>query len=138
VAAAVLLPAGFVGFGAEGLFLAPTDGVDAIGGNAEADKIFLDGIGAALSECKVVFGGTALVAVAFNGEALVRIALQEVGGFLKSDAGIGTNISLVVVEVGVAYFFEEEFLEGFRLSRRRRRMWTEASAVPPPPLAVRV
>ena len=121
VAAAVLLPAGFVGFSAEGFFLAPTGCENAIGRKAEADEIFLDGVGAALAEGEVVFGGTALVAVAFDGDADVGIIFQEVGGPLKSSAGIGTNFGGVIVEVGVTDFLEEEFVEAFRPGRGRRR-----------------
>src|SRR5208282_3977724 len=69
VAAAVLLPTGFVGFGAEGLLLAPTGGQNVGRRNAEANEVFLDGVGATLTEGEVVFGGTALVAVAFDSEA---------------------------------------------------------------------
>ena len=37
VAAAIFLPALFVGFGAEGLFFAEADGVEAVGGDALGD-----------------------------------------------------------------------------------------------------
>jgi hypothetical protein len=37
VASAVLLPAGFVALGAEGLFFAEADGADAVGGDAQGD-----------------------------------------------------------------------------------------------------
>jgi hypothetical protein len=103
--------AGFGGFGAEGLFFAPTGGAEMVGGNAEADEIFLDGVGAALAESEVVFGGTTLVAMAFDGDTSVGIVLEEVRGFLESGAGIGANIGGVVIEVGVANFLEEEFIK---------------------------
>src|SRR5438477_8959000 len=43
VAAAVLLPAGFVGLCAERLFFAEADGADAIGGDAQGDEILFNG-----------------------------------------------------------------------------------------------
>ena len=49
VASAVLLPAGFVALGAEGLFFAEADGADAVGGDAQGDEILLDGAGAAIA-----------------------------------------------------------------------------------------
>jgi len=117
------LPAGFVGFGAEGLFLTPTGGEDAVGGKAKADEIFLDGVGAALAESEIVLGGAALVAVALDGDAGRGIIFQEVGGLLKSGAGVGANFGGVVIEVGVTDFLEEEFVEAgfgsFRGGRRR-------------------
>jgi len=67
VAAAVLLPAGFGALGAEGLFFAEAYGADAIGGDAQGDEILLDGAGAAIAKSEVVFGGAALIAVAFDG-----------------------------------------------------------------------
>ena len=111
VAATILRVAGFGGFGAEGLFFAPAGGAEMVGGNAQADEIFLDGIGTALAESEIVFGRTALVAMAFNGDAGVGIALEEVGRFLESLASIRTNRGGIVIEVGVANFLEEEFVE---------------------------
>src|SRR5208337_3467187 len=65
MAAAVLLVALFVGRCAEGLFLAVADGGEAVGRNAQADEILLDGGGAAIAESEVVFGGAAFVTMAF-------------------------------------------------------------------------
>src|SRR4029077_4348349 len=80
VAAAVLLPAGFVVVGAEGLFLAEADGAHAIGRDAQGDEILLHRAGAAIAEREVVFRRAALVAMAFNGYANLRIIAQEIGG----------------------------------------------------------
>src|SRR6266702_4288217 len=77
MASAVLLPAGFVGFGAEGLFLAVTDGVEVGGRNAEIDEVLFDGVGAAIAEGEVVFGGAAFIAMAFDIDLFIRIALEE-------------------------------------------------------------
>ncbi len=111
VAATVLLVAGFGGFGAEGLFFAPTGGVEVIGGKAEADQIFLNGVGTALAQSEVVFGGTAFVAVSFDRDVHVGIILEEVGGFLQGFARVGPDGGGIVIEVGVTNFFEEEFIE---------------------------
>lgn len=115
VAATILLPAGFVGFGAEGFFLAPTGGGDVVAGNTEAGEVILDSIGAALAESEIVFGGTAFVAMTFDGEARVWITFQKVRVALKNFPRIGANGGGVIVEEGITHFLEEEFIEaGFR------------------------
>ena len=111
MAAPVLGEAGFRGFGAKGFFLAPTGGVEMVGRNAEADHVFFDGVGAALAESKVVLRGTAFVAVAFDSDASVWIALEEGDRLLQSFARVGTNGGGIVIEVGVAHFLEEEIVE---------------------------
>src|SRR6266478_1201505 len=122
VAAAVLLPAGFVALGAEGLFFAEADGAEAIGGDAQGDEILLDGAGAAIAEREVVFGGAALVAVAFDGHAKLRIVAQELGGRGERLAGVGANVGFVEIEVGVAHCIGEDLVVVrliLRLDRRR-------------------
>src|SRR5208337_3846052 len=124
VAATVFLPAGLVGFHAEGLFLAIADRGEAVGRNAQADEILLDGVGAAIAESQVVFSGAAFVAMALDGDAELRIVAEEVGGLTEGILGVGANISLVVIEVGVTHFLKEEFVQGGLGSlddRRRRR-----------------
>src|ERR1700731_4397064 len=91
VATAVLLPAGFVGFHAEGLFLAVADGVEIGGRDAEVDEVLLDGVGTAIAQSEVVFGGAAFVAVAFDGDVGLGIALAEGSGFLTCIAGVRRN-----------------------------------------------
>src|SRR5258706_3226324 len=107
VAAAILLPARFVVLVAEGLFLAEADGADAIGGDAQGNEILLDGAGAAIAEREVVFGGPALVAMAFNGDANLRGVAQEVGGFGERLAGIRTDCSPVEIETGLLDILSE-------------------------------
>src|SRR5581483_4463995 len=68
VTAAVLLPAGFVGLGAERLFLAIADRLDAAVIHAGRHQGVLDSIGAVVAESEVVFGRTTLVAMSFNRE----------------------------------------------------------------------
>src|SRR5208283_3628176 len=111
MAAAVLLVTGFVGRGAEGLFLAVADGGEAVGRNAQADEILFDGGSAAITESEVVFGGAAFVAMAFDGDANLRVVAEEIGGFAESILGVSANIRLVVIEVGVTNFLEEEFVQ---------------------------
>src|SRR5208282_1087661 len=124
MAAAVLLPAGFVGSRAEGLFLAVADGGEAVGRNAQADQILFDGVGAAIAESEVVLGGAAFIAMAFDGRADLRIVAKEIGGLGEGLLGVCADVSLVVIEVGVAHFLEEELVQGGLGSfggRRRRR-----------------
>src|SRR5690348_7634115 len=108
VAAAVLLPAGFVGLHAEGLFLAEADGAEIGGRDAQVDEILLDGVGAAIAQSEVVLGGAAFVAVAFDDDLCIRITLEERSGLLERYAGVRADIGLVEVEVGIADFLCEE------------------------------
>src|SRR5260370_207141 len=124
MAAAVLLPASLVVLRTEGLLLAEADGADAVRRDAERNDVLLDGVGAAIAEAQVVFGGAALVAVAFDGHCDGGVALQEVRGLGERGAGVGTNVGLVVIEIGGAHFLEEELIEvrlGRRWGRRMRR-----------------
>src|SRR5215472_10183797 len=111
VAAAVLLPAGFGGLHAEGLFLAPTGGGQTLGRNAKADEVLLDGVGSAIAQSEIVFGRTALVAVAFDGDASLGIILEEVGCLLQCLARIGPDFGGVVVEISIADLFVPEFIK---------------------------
>src|ERR1700732_1222683 len=104
VAAAILLPAGFVALRAEGLFLAEANGADAIAGDPQGDEILLNGACAAIAEREVVFGGAALVAVALDGDANLRIVAQEVSRFGEGFAGIRANVCFVEIKIGVADF----------------------------------
>src|SRR6266446_5839253 len=121
MAAAILLPAGFVVLHAEGLLLAEADGAEAVGRNAQRNEILLDRVGAAVAETEIVFGGTTFVAVAFDGRLDRRMSLQEVRSRGKSSASVGTNVGLVVVEIGIAHFSQKEFI--LRGPRWRRRWW---------------
>src|SRR5216683_427902 len=123
MAATVLLPARLVALGAEGLLLAEAGGIEAIGGDAQGHEILLDGVGAANAEAKVVFGGAALVAVAFDGCFDGRVGFQEVRGLGESGAGIRANVSLIVVEVGVLHFTQEEFVIRGPFGLFHRRRW---------------
>ena len=62
-----------------------------------------DGAGTTVAESKVVFGGAALVAMTFDGDALGRIVAQILRRLTESGASIRANVGLVEVEVGVLH-----------------------------------
>src|SRR5438309_8430011 len=128
MAAAVLLPAGFVVLHAEGLLLAEADGAEAVGRNTQRNQILLDGAGAAVAEAEVIFGGATLVAMAFDGDFDRRVLLQEVSRLRERRAGIGTNVGLVVVKVGVAHFLVKIGWRFLFLRRWRRRINGDGSS----------
>src|SRR5260370_9369512 len=117
MAAAVLLPAGLVTLVAEGVVLAEAESVDAVDRNPQRHHVLLHGAGTAIGEAKVVFRGAPLVAVAFDGYLEPRIVFQEIRGLRERGASIGTKVGLVVVEIGIADFSQEEFVV------RGRRWW---------------
>ena len=95
VAATILLPAGFVGFPAERLFLAKADSVEIGGRNAEVHEILFDGIGTAIAESEVVLGGAAFVTMAFDIDLGVRIAFEEGSGLFEGLASVRPDVRLV-------------------------------------------
>src|ERR1700722_14870093 len=101
VSTAILLVAILGGLHAERLLFAEANGVDAVGGDAQGDEVLLHGAGTTIAESKVVFGGTALVAMTFDGDAFGRIVAQVLSRLGKSRASIRTNVGLVEIEVGV-------------------------------------
>src|ERR1700682_2736918 len=101
MAAAVFLVAVLVRFHTERLLFAVADGAEAICGDTQGNKILFHGAGTAIAKTEVVFGGTTLVAVAFDGDFQLWIVAQEFGGLAEGDASIGANISLVQIEIGV-------------------------------------
>src|SRR6267142_2007207 len=121
MAATVLLVARLVVLVAEGLLLAEANGAEAVGRNPQRNEVLLDGGGAAIAQAQVVFRGATLVAVAFDGCFNRWVPLQEVRSRGESDASVGTNVGLVVVEIGIAHFSQEEFVFRGPLWRRRRR-----------------
>src|SRR5277367_441108 len=104
----VFLPALLVAVGAEGALFAQAGGRQAIGGDAEGDEVVFHGGGAAVTEDEVVFGGTAFVAVAFDGGADFRMVAQELGGLSESFASIGADVGFVEIEVGVFNVSKEQ------------------------------
>src|SRR5207248_997001 len=85
------------------------------------NEILFDGVGSAVAETEVVLGGTTLVAMAFDGDLDGRVRFQVISGFRERRTSVGTNVGLIVVEIGVAHFTQEEFI--LRWPRRRRRRW---------------
>src|SRR5216683_811112 len=123
VAAAVLLPAGFVALHAEGLFFAVADSADAVGADAQRNHVLLDGSGATVAERKVVFSGTALIAVAFDDDLDLRMIAQKIGGLAESGAGIGANVRLIQIEISVLHFLQEHLFQSTGIRGRRRFGW---------------
>src|SRR5262249_44174588 len=95
---------------AERLLFAEANGIDAIGGDAQGDEVLLDGAGTTIAESKVVLGGAALVAVAFDGDALGWVVTKILSRFTESGASVSARVSLVEVEVGVLHQAMEEFV----------------------------
>src|SRR5580693_1236698 len=89
---AILLPAFFRRFGAEGLFLSITDHAQAIGSDPCLNERLLDGVGAALAERQVVLIGTALVAVAADQHLDVGVLSQICRGLGERSLCIAANI----------------------------------------------
>src|SRR5437868_15522405 len=96
MATAVLLPTSLVVLHTEGLLLAEADSADAVGRNAQRNDVLLDRGGAAIAEAQVVFRGTTLVAVAFDGYFEAWIVFQEIPGLRKCSASVGTNFGLEI------------------------------------------
>src|SRR5208283_2031651 len=125
--AAVLLPAGLVGFRTLRPFLPVADGFQPVSGQPQRHQELLGGAGAAIAQPDVVFGRTALVAMAFHRDHSVGEIGQN--GFqsgrvaAKRIARIAADIALVVVEVGVLSLRADALLD--RLARRwwGRRRW---------------
>src|SRR5260370_30064215 len=124
MAAAILLPASLGVLHAEGLLLTEADGAHTVGGDAQRHEILLDGVGTAIAEAEVVFGGAALVAMTFDGDFDRRVLLQEVRSRRERRTSVRTNVGLVVVKVGVTHS-----LVKIRLGSRRRRRWRRSSHV---------
>ena len=129
VDAAVALPAGFVVVFADGLLLAEADHVELRGGNAHLDQVVLGGAGTPVAQRDVVLGGTALIAVALDGQLVARVIFQDVAQFrgvgLQGLHGVGAQRGLVVVEIGV-FDFGQQLIDagagdGIRISLLRRR-----------------
>src|SRR5512133_2642374 len=99
LAAAVLAPAGFLGFGAEGLLLAIADGGEAGLVDAQGLQVGQGGGGTAVAEGQVVLVGAALIAVAFDLELGGGEGLHEVGDALEEGPVGFLDVGLVVVEV---------------------------------------
>src|SRR5450755_896477 len=121
VPAPVLLPARFVAFRAERLFLAVADRLDAVRAYAGSDQSALHCAGSLVAQCDVVFGGAALVAVPLNSEVHVGMSVQELHVGRQGTLLIAADIRLVIVEINVLHILAEQFLVGRRRLGWRRR-----------------
>jgi len=65
------------------------------------DEILLDRAGAAIAEREVVFGGAALIAVAFDRDANLRISCAGSRGLASAGRAFSADIGLVEIEIGV-------------------------------------
>src|SRR5579864_153996 len=108
--APVLLPARFIGLGAERFLLAVADRLDAVRCNSRRHERILHRTGTVVAERKIVLGRTALVAVSLDRKGDVGMLLQE--GHIRLDRRllIGANVGLVVIEVDVLDILRKHLL----------------------------
>ena len=93
---------------AEGPFLAVADRLHAIRGDSQRDQEILGRLRPAVAQRQVVFGGTALVAMAFDDHFDLRIGFRRKSRRLhEGGLRVGTNVGLVEIEVGVLHFARE-------------------------------
>src|SRR5579864_6819521 len=103
---------------AERVLFAPAHCFDAVSGNTERHQKLLRRIGAPLPESQVVFFRTALVAMAFDGYADLRVRAQEFRVLLQVSAGVGGDFRFIVIEIRVCYVLVEQRAYVRRGSRR--------------------
>src|SRR5580698_7475637 len=118
VPAAILLPALFGVLGAEGPFFAPADGVHAVRADPQRNQIILRCLRAPFTQADVVFGGTPLVAMAFDGYAHLRIGTQKFRRLGESVARVRAYIGLVEIKVSVLHVLLEKFAHALIVGRR--------------------
>src|ERR1022692_3629635 len=122
MAAAVLLPASFVAFCAEGLFLAVADGFDPAGADAARRQCSLHRTGALVAQSQVIVSRSALVAVSFNRDVYIGMLIEELHVGLQRRLLVTANVGLVVVEVNILHVLAEQVLVRHRWNWRRRRL----------------
>src|SRR5580704_10656274 len=121
VPAAILLPALFAVLGAEGPLFAPADGVHAIRADAQRNQIILRCLRAPFTQADIIFGGTALVAMAFDGYAHLRVGTQKFRRLGEGVARVRANIGLVKIKVSVLHVLLEKFAHALIVSWRNAR-----------------
>src|SRR5437660_9296889 len=121
MAAPVLLPALLVGFGAERLLLAITDGIDATAVDAALSQSLFDSGGAFIAERQIVFRGAALVAVAFDHKSQVGMLLQKLRCLRQRSLRIRAQVIAVIFEEHILHVAGKHLLFSFRDWRWRRR-----------------
>src|SRR5689334_222446 len=101
MAAAVLLPALFIGLSAERLFLSEAGGRQTVCGHSGRDECLLGRLSAAIAERHVVFGGSPLIAVALDEYPPVRMLVQELCVSLESRVILRPDLIAVIVKIGI-------------------------------------
>src|SRR5579863_3719469 len=119
MAAAVLLPASFVAFGAERFFLAVTDRLDAAGADSESRQSSLDGARTLIAQRQVVLGRAALVAVSLNRKIHVGMMREELRISLHRGLLVTADVGLVVIKIDILDILAEQVFIGHVRSRRR-------------------
>src|SRR5690348_6494438 len=103
----VLLPATFVGLRTERFLFSVTDRLDAVSADASLDQRVLHRIRPVGTQRQVVLGRSALVAMALNRDADIRVLLQELRVGLQRTLLVPPDIVLVVLEEDVLHVFRE-------------------------------
>src|SRR3954453_15546285 len=96
--AAVLRPTGDVVADRDRAFLAVGNGAHAARIDATRGEVGTHRLGAAGAECDVVFAGTALVGVTFDGKGIAVIALQPLRLLLERGDRLRAQFGLIALE----------------------------------------
>src|SRR5690606_39399331 len=110
-------PGRLIGAFSDRTFLAEAEGVDAAGGDAAAEQVRANGLGATGAQGQVVFARAALVGVAFDADGHLRVAGQPGGLGVQTRLGLGTDRIGVQVEVDAVADVDDEVL--FRARDRK-------------------
>ena len=121
MATAVLLPASFVAFCAEGFFLAVADGLDPAGADAGRRQGALDSAGALVAQGQVIVGGPSFVAVSFDRETHIGMLAEELRVGLHRRLLVAAKVCLVIVEINILDALTEQVFVGHVCGRRRWR-----------------
>src|SRR5258708_17171448 len=124
VGPAVPLPAAFVRFGTLRLLFAVAHRLKTVRRNPQLHQEFLGSRRSTVTQPKVVFSRSALIAVPFNQHCLTGVLhqtrLQSVRIPRQYVAGVFTDVALIVVKHCVVHLLFQEFYEGHVRSGRRR------------------
>src|ERR1700722_1198897 len=130
MAAAILLPASFVAFCAEGLFLPVADGLDPAGADASPCQRGFHRTGTLVAQGQVVVGRSALVAMSLNRDVHILMLIEELRVRLQRTLLIAANIRLVVIEVHILDVLAEQVFVRHRWRGRRWRRWCRSHCKP--------
>src|SRR5208282_4345535 len=110
VAAAVLLPTGFVVFQAERFLLAVADCLDTAGVHSGRGQGILHRTGALVSQGQIVLGRAAVIAMSLDRKVDVGMLVEKKHVGLYGSLLIGAYVGLVVVEINVLDALTEQIL----------------------------